>query len=287
MDGKAMRFLKEGLARINADTRSSKSPSARLSELVTKQQWRGQMLCYLNLYVAFCAAAVADWPLVKESMRSMTAAAEKFEVPLIGCLGKLALYLEGVYYQGSGDLKAALDVFANDAFRFADIPYSTSEQRVERDIALLAALNSLLILQDPQWQDPLEPYCSDHPNKDIQTAFSLIRATTKTSSAAMIHETKNHLAMALNRAKATANTQFLCLVLSIMCSKFFNNCVGDQAEKSALAARRHAELSKNKLWMSVSGGLLAQFYDISDKRAEAQATLSEACILAHEALPNL
>ncbi|TGO39569.1 hypothetical protein BHYA_0051g00100 [Botrytis hyacinthi] len=293
LDQKAVRFLKEGLGRIIGDeSRASRTSPGLLSEIVAKQQWRGHILCYLHIYMAFCCAAVGNWSQVKQSMNCITAAAEKFEIPLSGRLGTLTFYLEGVYFQGTGDLKAALKVFQHETFQLYDL---SSEDQVERDIAILAALNVLLILQDEIWQDPienvtliskLEPYCVNHPTKDIQTAFSILRATVKTGNSAMIHETKNHLSAALAKAKASHNTQFLCLVLNIMCSKFFNNCLGDQAEKSALAALKQANHSKNKLWVSVAEGLLAQFYDISGKRHEAQATFEEACAVAHEALPG-
>lgn len=276
-------------------SRVSRASPGQLSEIIAKQQWRGNILCYSHIYMAFCCAVVGDWARVKHSMTNMAAAAEMFEVPLTGRLGTLTFYLEGVYLQGTGDLKAALEVFQNEMLQLPERNDLPSEDRVERDIAILAALNVLLILQDESWQNPyenftliskLEPYCVNHPTKDIQTAFSLIRATVRTSSSAMIHETKNHLSAALGKAKASHNTQFLCLVLNIMCSKFFNNCLGDQAEKSALAALKQANHSKNKLWISVAEGLLAQFYDISGKRLEAQATFEEACAISHEALPG-
>lgn len=277
------------------ESRASKASPGLLSEIIAKQQWRGQILCYSHIYMAFCCAAVGDWVRVKQSMSAIAAGAERFEIPLSGRLGTLTLYLEGVYLQGTGDLKTALRIFQHDTFQLSERSDWHSDDQVERDIAILASLNVLLILQDENWQDPienvtliskLEPYCVNHPTKDIQTAFSIIRATVKTSSSAMIHETKNHLSAALNKAKASHNTQFLCLVLNIMCSKFFNNCLGDQAEKSALAALKQANHSKNKLWVSVAKGLLAQFYDISGKRAEAQETFEEACAKAHEALPR-
>ncbi|ESZ91967.1 hypothetical protein SBOR_7624 [Sclerotinia borealis F-4128] len=296
LDQKAVKFIQEGLAGLKGDgSRVSKASPGLLSEIIAKQQWRGHILCYSHIYMTFCCAAVGEWTRVKQSMTHMAAAAEKFEVPLSGRLGTLAFYLEGVYLQGTGDLKAALKVFQHEMLQLPEGSDSASEDQIERDIAILAALNVLLILQDENWQDPMKnhmlisklgPYCVNHPTKDIQTAFSLIRATVRTSSSAMIHETKSHLSAALAKAKASHNTQFLCLVLNIMCSKFFNNCLGDQAEKSALAALKQANHSKNKLWVSVAEGLLAQFYDISGKRTEAQATFEEACALAHEALPG-
>ncbi|KAB8300099.1 hypothetical protein EYC80_000331 [Monilinia laxa] len=296
LDQKAVKFLQEGLSRLKGDgSRGIKPSPGRLSEIIAKQQWRGHILCYSHIYMAFCCAVVGDWARVKQSMTSIATAAKDFEVPLSGRLGTLTFYLEGVYLQGTGDLKAALKVFQSEMLQLPEPNDSRLEDQIGRDIAILAALNVLLILQDENWQDPhenftliskLEPYCVNHPTKDIQTAFSLIRATVRTSTSAMIHETKNHLSAALGKAKASNNTQFLCLVLNIMCSKFFNNCLGEQAEKSALAALKQANHSKNKLWVSVAEGLLAQFYDISGKRPEAQATFEEACALSHEALPG-
>jgi hypothetical protein len=71
-----------------------------------------------------------------------------------------------------------------------------------------------------------------------------------------------------------------------MCSRFFANVVGNQAEKSAKAASFQAKNSGNVLWMSVADGMLAQNYEVQGKKFEAQVKLEEANMLAQQAMPE-
>jgi len=249
--------------------------------------------------MAFCAAAVADWPTVRTHINKLRATAKNLEVSLAGPLGTLALYLKGVYYQGTGDLDEALQVYQDKKFDLPQeaqaSPNISSADQVELDISLLAALNTLWVLQDTERKDPsnnttliarLEPFCGNHPNKDIQTAFNLIVATVETNPPAQLFKIKNYLRLALEGAQYAANTQFLCITLNVMCSKFFSNVVGAQAEKSAMAASVQAKKSGNVLWRSVADGMLAQCYEVNGKKSEAESTLDKAQRLAQQALPN-
>jgi hypothetical protein len=247
--------------------------------------------------MAFCCAGISDWKSVKQYIDDIQASATTFEIPLTGTLGILATYLTGVYYQGSGNLDLALQIFRDARFDLSAFksPNSSSAHHVERDISLLAALNSIWILQEKSRQDvvmnenlvsKLEPFCANNPNKDIQTAFNLIVATVNMNPPTPLIKIKSYLRAALSGATSTGNTQFLCMTLSVMCSKFFNNIVGDQAEKSAKAAVVQAEKSGNVLWKSVADGMLAQCFEVQGKKKEAQATLELAQQLAQRALPD-
>jgi hypothetical protein len=247
--------------------------------------------------MAFCAAAIADWAGMKTRLDKLLAAAKNHDVPMAGALEIFALYLRGVYSQGVGDLDTALHTFRGRSFdlsRFKSSNLSSADQ-VMRDVSLLAALNTLWILQDPDRQDPkasdvllaeLEGVCENHPNKDIQTAFNLVMATINVNPPAPLFKIKTYLRTALSGAQATANTQFLCITLNVMCSKFFANVVGDQAEKSAMAASVQAKKSGNALWRSVAEGMLAQCYDVNGKKEEASKSFEQAQIFAQRALPN-
>lgn len=256
-------------------------------------------MCYINCYMAFCAAAVTDWATTKSHIDRVQTTAQDLDVPLVGPLGSVLVYLTGVYHQGTGDLDKALKIFQDKKF---DLPSNSSKastmnsaDQVERDIALLAALSSLWIQQDGQRKNPthntslisrLEPLCKNHPNKDIDTAFNLVMATVETNPAAPLFQIKNCLRAALSGAQTTANTQFLCITLSVMCNRFFSNVVGAQAEKSAQAASVQAQKSGNILWRSVADGMLAQCYEVNGKTADASYTMDQAFKLAKMALPD-
>lgn len=277
------------------DIQTCRAASGVLPEFLAKLQWRGRVSCYANGYMAFCAAASGAWADVKKCIDELRSIASELEVPLVGPLGYLCTYLLGVYHQGIGDLDTALEIFQNKMFELPSPTQpalaSRSVQQVERDISLLAALNALWILQDHARKDldrnvalitMLQPFCESHLNQDIQTAFNLIVATVETNPAAPLYEIKSHLKKALSGAQKTANTQFLCITLNVMCSKFFSNVVGDQAEKSALAASVQAKRNGNPLWKSVADGMLAQCYEVNGKKLEAQAANSQAQIFTQE-----
>jgi len=101
-----------------------------------------------------------------------------------------------------------------------------------------------------------------------------------------MYDVKGYLRAALHGAGVTANTQFLCITLNVMCSRFFSNVVGDQAEKSAMAASTQAANSGNALWRSVADGMLAQCYEVQGKNAMARDTLAQAQVFAQKAAPG-
>ncbi len=223
--------------------------------------------------------------------------AQKYETSLSGLLGFFRLYLEGVYHQGTGDFDSALRIFQDDVFNVPATKGSntTSSDELSRDIALLALLNTVNILQDSERLDlnnnaslleRLESLCLHHPNKDIVTAFHLIKATVKANPPIPMFQIKQSLKVALSWATATSNSLFLCITLSVMCSRFFSGVVGDQALKSALSASKQSSNSGNPLWTSVADGMLAQCYDVHGRKAEAQATLNQALQSAQKAFPE-
>jgi hypothetical protein len=247
--------------------------------------------------MAFCAAALADWASMKTSLGKLRAAAKDHDVALVGPLEFLSFYLGGMYHQGAGDLDTALHIFRDPKFNLSLFKHSTlsSAGQFMRDISLLAALNTLWILQHAGRRDhnvntelvaKLESVCEHHPSKDIQTAFNLVLATVNVNPPAPLYKIKSYLGAALSGAQATANTQFLCITLNVMCSKFFANVVGDQAEKSAKAASFQANKSGNTLWRSVAEGMLAQYYDVNGKKEEAARTYEQAQRMAQIALPE-
>ena len=234
---------------------------------------------------------------MKAHVDKLRATAKILDVPLAGPLGNFALYLAGVYHQGVGDLDTALHIFQDAKFDLPDLQSSnlSAANQFIRDVSLLAALNTIWILQHADRQDhyvnttlitKLAEICESHPNKDIQTAYNLVVATVNVNPHAPLIKIKKYLGNALAGAKATGNTQFICFTLNIMCGKFFANVVGEQAEKSAMAASMQAKKSGNVLWMSVAEGMLAQCYDVNGKKEKASNTFEQAQMLAQKALPE-
>lgn len=291
-----MKFRKCNVLLIGlVDIKSCRASSGLLSDLLSQRQWRGHISCYVNGCMAFYAAAAGSWADVKTNIDNFNATAKDLDLTLTKPLTLLSLYLAGVFYQGIGKLDVALEIFQDEVF---DLPphsdpaiCARSVDQVERDLSILAALNSLWILQEGERKDltantsliaRLEPFCANHLNNEVQTAYNLILATVETNPPTPIYKVKSCLKMALEGAQAAVNTQFLCITLNVMCSKFFSNVVGTQAEKSANAADHHAKRSGNVLWKSVAAQMLARAFEVNGRKSDAQAASSQAHLFTSE-----
>ena len=313
VDQKASKFLEQGLTSLKGKTncseqlpltkiqaesiRSCRSSSGLLPDCLSANQWRGQILCYYYSYMAFLAASVADWAGMKAHLDKLQAASKDHGVSLTDPLKLIAFYVGGVYRQGVGDLDGALEIFKDSKFDLAHFQSSnlSSTSQILRDLSIMAALNTLLILQQPARRDhdvnaelvaKIEGICEHHPNKDVQTAFNLVLATINVNQPLSMIKIKQHLGNALSGAQATMNIQLLCITLNVMCNKFFANVAGEQAEKSAMAASYQAKKSGNTLWKSVAEGMLAKAYDMNGKKEEAAKTFEQARRMAQLAMPE-
>jgi hypothetical protein len=132
----------------------------------------------------------------------------------------------------------------------------------------------------------LEAFCTNHRNADIDTALKLVKATVKTEPPTPGVRIKTFLASSLDAARATSNKQFLCITLSVMCSKFFVGVVGDQAGKAAKAAAHQAKRARNLLWMSVTQSMLANNLELQANHTEARVATDEAKRLISLAFPD-
>lgn len=233
---------------------------------------------------------------MRKHIEKLNSAMSRLGTSLIGPLASISLYLSGIYHQGVGDLKTALEIFEDEKFDMTLYEGNTcSASQVKRDYSILAALNTIWILQDPAQQDvrrnnalmeKITKPCQHHPSLDIQAAFHLAAATVNRSPPLPSIDVRSHLSRALKSTKLTLNMQFTCITLSIMCNRFFVSVVGEQAEKSALAASVQANRSGNPLWMSVADGMLAQVYELNGKQSEATQALDKARRKAQHAFPG-
>lgn len=258
-------------------------------------KWRTLATCYCHVYQTFCCVTATDWKGARLELTNLDIAARGLDVSERDLMDSFYAYLSGICHQGLGELDSALQAYRDEKFRLHSTERASllPAQQVKHDISILAALNSIWLLQQGPRKNldenntmitSLEPTCAKHPNVDIRTAFDLIKATVESNPPLPTIKSKNYLRTALDGAKKTANTQFLCFILNVMCSKFFTGVVGEQAEKSAKAAAVQAQKSGSLLWMSVGTGMLAKCLEVQGKMAEAQPVYAEANRLTVRAL---
>ncbi|EHL01641.1 putative MAU2 chromatid cohesion factor like protein [Glarea lozoyensis 74030] len=182
------------------------------------------IMSFLNKKDAFSIRHATDPKAVRYLKEGMEGLAEKSRDPK-DFLD--FMYLTGVWLQGIGNLDSALRIFQDPKLALppSNPSTSTSVSQISRDFAILAALNTLWITQEPSRLNPernnallaqLTPLCAQNQNKDLHTAFCLIKATITTTPPTPLFEVKRHLSQALAGAQKTMNSQFLCITLNVM-----------------------------------------------------------------------
>lgn len=258
---------------------------------IEQAKWRAEVGCYIHTLVALISATQTQWGRVRDCIEKIDALKPK---PVDGRLGLLVLYVTGVYYQGTGDLDKAHEIFSDSRFAIADsndTPLGGAGS-TPPEVSLLAALNRIWIMQEPSRRDDqqttdllerVRPYCVDHAIIDIRTAFNLAVAAIETYPPQSMQTVKRHISTGLKFSQAALNVQLLCVALNLMRACLFDSVVGDQAVKSAKAGRAQAQKAGNLLWMSVAEGMLAQTEEMQGQMIEAQRLRASGTLHANEA----
>lgn len=296
-DHKAELFLGEGLVLIRSNFDASQFSSGPLLSSTNRTNWRKTLECQLLLEQAFLLCARSEWEkaqTVINEVNSISILLQNQLPPDIHCLTQ---YLTGAIHQGTGDLTSALTIFLSADLSLPPNSPKTTPSNLRRDMALLAAMNAILIIRSPTHPShallptilsKIDPYLSSSPSKHLLAARSLLISnlppsvhpllTTETLSSTLL--IKKHLSTALNIAKTIGNAQITAMTLSVMSDRFFKGVVGEQAEKSARAGQNMAYKSGMRLWMGVSGGMLAETLERQGKGAEAGRVWGTAVRLA-------
>lgn len=254
---------------------------------------------YTRVHLALFHCYRAQWDAASQLLEELQSDRDVFTEADMEPLPSLIQYLMGVIYQGSGKINAALSVFQGPAFDpnadFCREP-SNSSQRTQRDLVILATLNTILIVRCNQskYKDldvrhlisSIEPLCTPtSSHKAIQAALNFIRASSNDGQA--ILKTKEYIGQALTAAQSLENTQLKCMTLALVSGKFLRGVVGEQAEKGARAALMQANKTHNNLWISVTQAMYADALEVQGKMAEARAMKEEASRLTESIMPGI
>lgn len=244
-------------------------------------EWRRVLYCNLLLQQVFLACGRTDWDLASKTLNDLRQEAQELGDSLPDSIQCLMEYAAGTIAQATGDLTTALNAFQSPALSLSSSTSKTARNDPRRDIAILAALNTVLLLRDPthpshsqlhQLLATIESLCKGSPNKYIQAAYFFVCATVQTESTI---QTKQFLQQALQSATAISNSQITCMTLTFMSWKYFRGVVGEQAEKSARAGRAMAKKANDRLWVSVTDEMLAETLERQGKNEEAAGVREE------------
>ncbi|KAF7507038.1 hypothetical protein GJ744_010966 [Endocarpon pusillum] len=296
-DHKAEQFIDEGLALVRSNPATSKPPAESLPSSADRANGRKVLECQFLIEKAFLLCARSEWEKARALINELHTFSNALSAPLPPDFSCLIRYLDGAVHQGSGNLTKALTIFQSPDLSLPSNSPKGTPNNIRRDIALLAAMNTILIVRSPNHPthhllpsliSRIDPYLSTTLNKHLLSARSLLISNLPTTTHDLLANEslsstlliKKHLSTALNIAKTIGNAQITAMTLSVMSAKFFKGVVGDQAEKSARAGQNMAYKSGMKLWMSVSSGMLADTLERQGKKAEAEKVKGQALRLA-------
>lgn len=286
---KVMEYWSEALNMLGKTPAHARPPAHSLPMAIEQASWQAEVKRYVYALIALISATRTQWSRVHDCIQKIEALSPK---PEGGRLGLLVLYVTGVYHQGIGDFRRALQIFSDRRFAIPAAGTDESNTGTPPEVALLAAMNKIWIMQDPSHRDDGEltgliekitPYCSDHADVDIRTAFNLMQAALQTEPRQSMQTVKKHIQVGLKWAQGANNTQLLAVALNLMRSVLFENVVGDQAVKSAKAGRQQAHKAGNLLWMSVADGMLAQTEEMQGQVDEAERLRQDGTRFANRA----
>lgn len=244
-------------------------------------QWRKILCCNLLLHQTFLACGRTNWDLASQTLKELRQAAEELGDDIPDAVRSMMEYAAGTIAQATGNLEAALLAFQSPLLSLSASDSKTTRNDPRRDVSILAALNTILIIRDPtnpfhsklpNVLSTVESFCANSPNKYIQAAYYLVCALVQTESTL---QTKQFLQQSLQFATAISNSQITCMTLTFMSWKYFRGVVGEQAEKSARAARAMAKRANDRLWVSVTDVMLAETLERQGKGEEAKPVREE------------
>ncbi|KAA8913163.1 cohesin loading factor [Sphaerosporella brunnea] len=246
-NGKAERFLTEGLKTV--ERKKEGSVQSSLEESKNKLYWRWTLKAYMYLYYAFLLSMRTDWDSALKVFKQLQEVGSLLNLAPDSPLSLQIAYLDAVIKHGTNDLYNALCLYN---FIIASLPG-------DHELSIISKLNSILIqrIHNPPAAENLlasiERLGVTHKNELLRAAFIAVKATERGS----LITTKNYLSTALRQAAAAGNVQLTFIVLNFMCHRFFNGVISEQAEKSAKAAMQNAKKGRDTLWTLMGGQMYA------------------------------
>lgn len=283
-DSKAETFLAEGLKLCQSLTAVTDIPQS-LSTTTTNATRNTSMVNMVRLQQVFAHCTRNQWLAAEKALQQVSSDVRASSDKLMQAM---LTFLDATIKHANGDIEKALSLYTAQLSFAAESKNATAL----KDIQTLATLNSIIILRKQGEEDEaemlltaVESYCLAHPNKSLLSAFYLIKAAMQGPNS--IIKTKQFLQSSIQAAQTTQNQQLLCVAMNIMSNDFFHNIVGNQAIKSARAARTLGKRANSSLWTAVADGLYGSTLELCGEPSEAEVAKIEANKSLDELTPAL
>ncbi|KAK0252995.1 hypothetical protein B0A54_09906 [Friedmanniomyces endolithicus] len=223
--------------------------------------WQRSASVVVRLQQASVQCARSEWASASKIMLEVEEAAGEHEPKLDTVTQALLVYIRAVIKHGDGDLEGAEALYASAPLAWDSKSKDTSALR---DMQAVACLNRIHILQHVGRRDEaegmlalIEPFAIASAKLSITAGYYIVAMSAQGPQSPIL-KLKKELHPGIKAAKAAANTQQLCMIMSIMTNMFFTNIVGDQAIKAARASRTLARQCGSKLWQAVADSMYGE-----------------------------
>lgn len=259
-----LKLIKENMGDANLNQEAILPSTSPLNAAVQRLDWWYNLQWCLDIYMTINACSRAEWAIAVGNLDEAVSAPPMMSDGNGDLRARWETYLRATILQGTGECEQALSMFQSESLRLSASP-SHKIQALELDLSILATLNSILITINPmhpqhglasELHQVVLPFIMNHPNKSFRAAHDLLRSVLYPQD--KLIDKKKHFHNCLAAARTVNNTQLVSIALTLMCTMFFNNVVGEQAQKSVSSARALADRSKSNLWRGVAAGLQEQ-----------------------------
>ncbi|KAH6642580.1 cohesin loading factor-domain-containing protein [Boeremia exigua] len=278
MHEKSLQLVQEARSRTRDSMRRQSSFCLPISTACAQTQWRKVLDWHATFTLGLIAAHREEYTTATDALSSLTKRITSAPYVNQQDYTQSLSYLEAIIDQTNGRFDAAHAIYTSGVLVLTDknsVPTLTSE------LAILAAMNRLLIARDPANSDhenvgallsKLRLACEEHPSQYVRMAFTLVNALCT------LDPSINRLKTLMNNAtqkshdlfKRTHNREFVVMSLCYFTARFFIEPVTDKSSSAANAVRQHAKHSNRPLWMAVACGLMIKVFEHHNSVAEKQ-----------------
>ncbi|KAJ6193869.1 cohesin loading factor-domain-containing protein [Bipolaris maydis] len=277
---KGLIYMKEARQRFRESAKRRNPMGIPPSLAFAQIEWNMMLEWYSMFAIGLMACSRDDHAMAEDVLGGLK---KRIALPPYNnqeAFARTLAYLSSVNDQVNGDLESAMTASSGEVLA---IPEKGHAVPARADIAVMAALNRLLILRDPDHPqhfqssmllEQLKPFCEDHPNQYIRMAFRLVHAFHG-EAAAISHQKKTvqqAVGIAQEISQKTQNFEFVAMTMCYFVARFFADTVGEKSIQAIRAARSQAIKGRKPLWMAVAAGLCINTYrrnGLMDEAAKA------------------
>lgn len=289
MDRLTDKYLHDGIKLVSVP---GKSLYQSLHHLFAYNDRRGASQCSLQLCAAIVACSRSKWAFAQYYLQTARHLIAHMDDGDKSEYRQFGLYLDAMIHHGQGDLDAALRLYTSPDLALTTTTGGRTQTGNDRDLRILAGLNSVLILgtrdedkrQALAIMDRLRGVCEQHSNKVMGASFRLFQAFLNPES---MTRAKAALSRAISRSKELNAHQLLAMGINLVDSRFMVGTVGNQSEAAGHAGVTVSRNMGNPLFEAAALQKWSQCLELHGKKDEAAVVMDEAESYMAKVVPSL